>query len=195
MGQAPGCGRAYHRSGMRPALLAVTLVTSSLPLAAAAGDGPAYKHAWRAENDGTRLVSTYAAPQPYSMTGEPEATLVLGAAPAGRTPMALEKMVEDEVKIIRKGVTLADYGEQDGRSPDGGVATWFQQIAGQRVGFIKYRVAGVDGKYLPAPRSVIHAIAYKGDLVYFFHLVVVFAGHQDEVRGDQIRMIEHVLSM
>ena len=180
---------------MRPAIL--TLVASSwlVPIVAVPGGGSPYEHSWRSENDGTRLISNYTAPPPFSMTGEPEATLVLGAAPAGPSPVGLEKLIEDQVKVIRKEMTLADPVERDGRKPDGGVATWFEQIAGHRVGFIEYRVAGADGKYLPAPRTVTHAVAFKGDLVYFFHLIVIYGGHQDEVRRDQTRMIEQILAM
>ncbi len=150
--------------------------------------------AWRFEDHGTRLVSTYKAPAPFSTTGEPEATLTVDASRLGPDAKSLDALLKEEIAGIRELVQLADYEEEDEKTPDRGVASWVQQIAGHDVGFIKYRVAGSDGRTLPNPRTVIQALVIEGERLYTFHLIVVYAGHQDEVRGDQIRMIEAILN-
>jgi hypothetical protein len=173
------------------AAVATLALPLALPAAALADMGLA--HDWRPERDGTVLISRHIAPPPFSVTGEAEATLTMEAAPLGNGKPTLEGIVKDQIEGIRGAVDLADYLEHDGHQVDRGIASWFQTVAGTRVGFVKYRVAGRKGQRLPAPRTVIHAIAVKGELVYLSHLYVVFAGHQDEVRGDQLRMIEAAL--
>ena len=175
---------------MRPSLLAAVI---ALALPAAAAD-LGLAHDWRQERDGTVLISRHTAPPPFSVTGEAEATLTMEAAPLAPGQPTLESIVKDQIDGIRGAVDLADYQERDGHQVDRGIASWFQTVAGTKVGFVKCRVAGRKGQRLPAPRTVIHAIAVKNGLVYLFHLYVVFAGHQDEVRGDQLRMVEAVLA-
>lgn len=154
-----------------------------------------FRHAWRFEKNDTVLISTFTAPPPFSLSGEPEATLTVEASRLGVERPSLEAIVEREVRSIRHQTALARYAERDGKRPRRGIATWFERIAGQQVGFIKYRAAGgARGKRLPEPRTVIQAVAVKDDLAYFFLLTEIYAGHQAEVREDQLRMITVVLS-
>ena len=49
------------------------------------------------------------------------------------------------------------------------------------------------GEGRASPRSVIHAIFMNKGKLYFIHFMVLFAGHQDEARADQIRLIKGVI--
>jgi hypothetical protein len=83
--------------------------------------------------------------------------------------------------------------EEDGHTPDRGIASYFEEIAGHKVAFIKYRTVGVAGKSQVMPRSVRHAIFIKKNKTYFVHLVVLFAEHQEEMRADQIHVIRDLI--
>ncbi len=164
------------------------------PWSVAVGRDSPFKHDWRFEKGGTLLISKHPAPFPFSTSGEPEATLEMSAArlPAGSTP-SLQEVVENEIRGIRKEVELAEYLEEDGRTPDRDITSWFQDVAGQKVGFIKYRAAGTTTRHLATPQTWIHAIAVKDGYVVYCHLMVRYGGHQEEVRADQIRLIEEIL--
>lgn len=168
----------------------------------ATGAGPAhddYKHLihkWKqvkAEGE-FKLVSTYPAPVPFSMNGAPEATLDMSAEKRSPGMSTLADIVKGEVAGIRKQLQIADYDEKDGKKPVDGIATWYETINGNRVAFIKYRVAGVIGGPSIVPITVIHSILFHGDDVYYTHLMVRFAEHQDEVRHDQLVLVHAELS-
>lgn len=174
-----------------PSLLTVALLS---PVVVHADPGSPFKHDWRFENDGTRLVSNHRAPAPFSRSGEPEATLVVEVErPSREKPASLDAIVRNEIQGIRDDLKLAEYLEEDGHKPDRDVASWNEDVAGEKVAFIKYRVAGKGDKLFPVPRTVIHAIAVKGGYTLFFHLTVLYAEHQEEIRADQRRMIELML--
>lgn len=178
---------------MRLAALA-TLCALSMTAWVAPAHAEDFKHNWRQEErDGAvTYISNYPAPKPFSLTGEPEATLTMDAAKAepGQT---LAGIVKAEIADIRQGLAIADYQEQDGHKPDRGIASYTEQIDGHEVAFIKYRVAGTHDARLAHPRSVIHAILLKDGMFYYVHLIVIYAGHQDEVRGDQIRLVKAII--
>lgn len=144
-------------------------------------------------NGKTLLASTYRAPAPFSMTGEPEATLAVDVAIISPGEDTLEGIVANEVSKLRKTVLLAEYMEEDGRKSVHGIATWYETIEGTRVAFIKYRGRGVIGEPAGLPRTAIHTIFIKTNRVVFTHLIVLFAGHQDEDRRDQRRLVRTMI--
>jgi hypothetical protein len=150
------------------------------------------QNSWKEVRQGGEitLVSNYAAPVPFSTTGEPEATLGMDAEVVAPGKKSLEEIVADEVREIRKELQIAEYDEDDGKKPVDGIATWYETIDGTRVAFIKYRAIGVAGQTPGLPRTAIHSILIRGDRVFFTHLIVLYAGHQDEVRHDQ-RVVIH----
>lgn len=171
----------------------ISILLASAPPAVGGADSP-FKHDWRFEQGGTLLISMHPAPPPFSLSGEPEATLQVevSSLPAGRAP-SVQQVVKNEIEGIRSELKLAEYLEQDGHKPDRGIASWFQEVAGYRVGFIRYRAAGTAQRTLAQPWSVTHAIAVKDGHLMLFHLRVLYAGHQAEVRADQLRLIELML--
>lgn len=154
---------------------------------APAGEKDQLQHDWREVQKGGEitLISNYPAPVPFSTDGQPEATLGMEAEVITPGKDTLESVVTNEVRQIREQLLIADYAEQDGKKPDKGIAVWYETIEGTRVAFIKYRVAGIVGKPPVLPLSVIHSLFIKGNKVFYTHLVVRYAGHQDEVRHDQ----------
>lgn len=178
---------------MRLAALAAFCVLSIAGLGASA-HAEGFKHNWRqVERDGAvTFISGYPAPAPFSETGEPEATMTMDAAKAEKGA-TLEGILKAEVADIREGLVIADYLEEDGHKPDRGIVSYTEEIDGQKVAFIKYRVAGNTNGLLAHPRSVIHAILLKDGMIYYVHLIVLYAGHEDEVRGDQLRLVKAII--
>jgi len=176
------------------------IVLASLVLSVSAHAGPKAApvdydhlvHKWKqVKADGEfKLDSTYPAPAPFSMNGDPEATLEMSADKVSPGYDTLEKIVPGEMTDIRKQIQIADYEEQDGKKPVNGIATWYETIDGTRVAFIKYRAGGVVGQAPILPMTVIHSILIRGKTIFFTHLIVRFGEHQDEVRHDQ-RVLIH----
>jgi hypothetical protein len=160
----------------------------------ASGNDNNLVHDWRQDNGPgeVKFISNHRAPLPFSETGEPEATLTMQASKIPDN-VPLSRVVEVEIKGIRNGTEIGEYLEEDGHKPDNGIVSYVEEINGHKVAFIKYRVAGVKGKSPVSPRSFSHAILLKNGKVYFVHLIVLFAGHQEEVRADQIRLVKGIL--
>lgn len=179
---------------MRPAILFALLFIASAAACAAPGNESPLKHDWRQEQGDHEIVFTskYPAPVPFSTTGEPEARMTMEASVAPKDA-DLKKIMDAEIADIRSSLMIGDYMEDDGHQPDNGIVSYIEEIDGKPVAFIKYRVTGANGKELDHPRSVIHAILLKNGKVFFVHLIVLYAGHQDEVRGDQIRLVRAII--
>ncbi len=177
------------------ALIFFLAISTTQSVFGAAQDENDLQHDWQEErgNGEIRFISNYRSPIPFSTTGEPEATLTMSAVEISPAASSLSETMKSEVQQIRKELQIADYLEKDGKKPDRGIASYFEEINGQKVGFIKYRTLGVIGKQAGMPRSVRHAIFIKEDKMYFVQLVVLFAKHQEEVREDQIRVIKSLI--
>lgn len=160
-----------------------------------AGEKDHLLHDWREVQKGGEitLISNHPAPVPFSTDGQPEATLGMDAAVITPGKDTLESVVANEVRQIREQLLIADYEEEDGKKPVKGIAVWYETIEGTRVAFIKYRVAGVIGKEPGLPLTAIHSLHIKGNKVFYTHLIVRFAGHQDEVRHDQRFIISSMI--
>lgn len=163
---------------------------------APAHDDNALQNDWREERKGGEitLISNHPAPVPFSMSGEPEARLGMDAAIIQPGKQSLEEIVAEEVRDIRKELQIADYEEEDGRKPVDGIATWYETMDGTRVAFIKYRAMGLVGKPAGLPKTAIHSVLIRGNRVFYTHLIVLFAGHQDEVRHDQRVVIRSTIT-
>lgn len=105
----------------------------------------------------------------------------------------MTEIVNSEIRDIRKGLQIAEYIEEDGHKPQTNIASWVEDIEGQQVAFIKYRVEGVKGEPYILPRTIRYAILIRNGKLYFVHLTVIFAKHQEEVRADQIRLIKGII--
>ncbi len=180
---------------MRFAVLLFAVAALALPAHATAPDkDTGLKHAWlQQQGKGViTYISKYPAPAPFSETGEPEATLAMSASKIEKD-MTLGNIVESEIAGIRETLKIADYEDKDGHKPDNGIVSYLEEINGCQVAFIKYRVAGAGDKTLPRPRSVTHAILVKNGKAYFVHLIVIYAGHSEEVAADQIRLVKAII--
>jgi hypothetical protein len=153
------------------------------------------QHNWRMKRgkDGIYYFSNHPAPPPFSSSGEPEATLAAESISISGKPPSLSEVVDSEIKGIRKELRIAEYLEEDGHKPQNNIASWIEEIDGQPVAFIKYRTVGVNGGPRVVPRTTQHARLIKNCALHFVHLTVLFAKHQEEVRGDQIRLIKGII--
>lgn len=171
------------------------IVALAVASAGLAQDHKDLQHDWKVEEkDGeVNFISNHKAPVTFSSTGEPEGTLSMSAMKfAGRVP-PLSEVVTSEIEEIRKGLEIGPYMEEDGKKVKDGIASWIEEIDGQRVAFIKYRTVGLKGEAQVMPRTVRHAILVKSGRLYFVHLTVLFAGHQEEMRGDQMRLVKGII--
>ncbi len=152
-------------------------------------------HDWKMElKDGTvKFTSNHPAPFPFSTTGEPEALMTATTVKPSKEVPPLAYIVRSEIKDIREELEIAPYMEEDGHTPKGGIVSYYEEVEGQNIAFIKYRTVGEKGKQRVMPRTVRHAIFMKDDKIYYIHLIVLFAVHEEEVRGDQIRFIRNIL--
>lgn len=176
-------------------LSSLTLVLASSIALGAPQDDTKLQHGWKMHkgNGEVRFTSNHPAPVPFSTTGEPEAVLSMNAAPLPSEAPSLSDVVSSEIKDIRKELEVGPYLEDDGHTPEDNIASYVEDIDGQSVAFIKYRTLGVRGKPPAMPRSVRHAIFIKNGRLYFVHLTVLYAGHQEELRDDQIRLIRSLI--
>jgi hypothetical protein len=171
------------------------IVITMIPTVHGATQENTLQHDWKQEreNGEVRFISNYPAPFPFSTTGEPEAIMTINVEKISPDKKALAEIMQSEVEAIRKEIQITDYLEEDGQTPDHGIATYVEEINGQQVGFIKYRTTGLIGRPAVMPRTVIHAIVMKNDRIYFVHLIVLFSEHQEEIRADQITMIKGLI--
>jgi formylglycine-generating enzyme required for sulfatase activity len=158
-------------------------------------DDDRLQHDWRIEEgaNGVNYASNYPAPVPFSYNGEPEATMAVESVKISGKPPVLSELVNAEINGIRKGLQIVEYLEEDGYKPQNNIVSYIEPIDGQQVAFIKYRTVGEKGGPRAMPRSIRHAIFIKDGKLHFVHLTVLFAKHQQEVRGDQIRLVKSII--
>lgn len=166
------------------------------PAPGAPQDDDRLQHDWHIEegtNGGVNYISKQPAPPPFSYNGEPEATLAIESVNISGRPRSLSQVASTEIREIRKELQIGDYQENDGHKPQAGIASWVEEIDGQQVAFIKYRFVGAIGEPRVTARTARHAILIRNGKLYFVHLTVLFAKHQEEVRSDQIRLIKSII--
>ena len=153
------------------------------------------QHKWHIEegSNGVNYLSECPAPVPFSYSEEPEATLAIEAEKISGRPRILSEVVNSEIRDIRKEIQIGPYLEEDGHQAKANIASYVEEIEGQKVAFIKYRTVGVKGEPRAMPRSVRHALLIKNGKLTFVHLTVLFAKHQEEVRADQMRLIKSII--
>lgn len=158
-------------------------------------DDTSLKHDWKMHkgNGEVTFISKHPAPVPFSANGEPEAVLSMNAVRLSSKAPSLSEVVSSEIKDIRMELEIGPYLEEDGQKPEVNIVSYIEDIDGHAVAFIKYRTLGPKGKPSAIPRNVRHAILIKNDKLYYLHLTVLYAGHQDEVRDDQIRLIKSII--
>jgi hypothetical protein len=176
-------------------LFPLTLAFASFVAFAAPPDDTSLKHGWKMHKaDGeVRFVSIHHAPFPFSSTSEPEAVLSMNAVRLSPEARSLPDVVRSEIRDIRKELEVGPYLEDDGHAPEDDIASWVEDIDSQSVAFIKYRTLGPKGKGSSLPRSVRHAILIRNGKLYFVHLTVLYAAHEEEIRGDQIRLVRSLI--
>ncbi|XHF07685.1 hypothetical protein NR798_33010 [Archangium gephyra] len=136
--------------------------------------------------------SAYKSPPPFHLNNEREASLAVQVTPK-KPSDTLEKIVAHEVADIRKTLELVDYLEEDGHTPQDNIAVYSMKLDGRDVAFIKYRVIGTEGKRAPMPFTVIHGLVAGTNQIGFVHLQTYFAGHQEQVRADQLLIMKELL--
>jgi hypothetical protein len=138
------------------------------------------------------FISKHPAPIPFSQSGEPAATMALKAFHV-EPDKTLESIVAEEVADIKKTLKIEEYEEDDYKLTDN-IVVYYKTIGGTKTAFIKYRTRGYKESPSSLPRTVYHAIFIKGKLLYFVHLIVLYAEGQEKMRADQIYMVETIIN-
>jgi len=154
-----------------------------------------FKHSWDLQylEHGLQFNSKKKAPLPFSTTGEPQATMIVGASnlsPSDETDIV--KIIKDEIDGIRASLALDTYLEQD-HVPNNNIVSYFENLGAAKLGIIKYRtVGGKNGKSI-MPRSVKQIVFIHNQKLYVSTLMVLFAEDQDNMRSDQMTFVENIL--
>ena len=155
------------------------------------------KHAWKIQPffDSWEFVSTFKAPIPFSMKGEAEAVMSLAVPPEKMSPEApMAKILKDEIDGIQKELRVTEPLDMDkDHKAVNNIISYTEKMGKTEVGFLEYRIRGEKKDPPGMPRSVRQILFVKGDQLYIVTLVVLFAGHQDEVRSDQKALVKAFL--
>jgi hypothetical protein len=158
-------------------------------------DSAHFKHAWKVQTffDSYELLSPFTAPFPFTTKSEPEAEIIVAIPPdkvSPETPM--EKILQDQISQIQKNLRITDYLEKD-RKPVNNIVSYTQKVGSSEVGILQYRSLGEKEDPPDNPVSVKQILFVKGNQLYNVVLMVLYAGHQDEVRADQMELVKALL--
>jgi hypothetical protein len=183
------------RTNMLPVLQNVlkTLKTRPLP-PGETGDDDYLAHDWRVEKrySELRFISKLQAPPPYSKTGEPVAALSMEVTEFLKKKLPLPEVIAAQIKVVRRDIAIGPYPEDDGRTPEDGIASYIELVGGREVGFLKYTTVGNKGNRPGVQRRVLHAIAIDDNKVYHFNLIVLVPEYQAQAEADQMRLIKGI---
>jgi hypothetical protein len=167
-----------------------------LLLSSAAWAQDDFEYAWdiqKGPNGEVNLIGEKPAPVPFSMTGEPAASMTVVSSSIEKN-QTLNQIVDEEVAGIKAHLIIAEYMEDD-FEPKDDIAVYTETHLNTPVAFIKYRTHGEKDVQTPMPSTVRHAIFMHNGRVYYIHLFVLYAEDQDIVRRDQIKLIERVIQI
>ena len=154
-----------------------------------------FKHPWEMkylEND-IQFISKKKAPIPFSMTGEPEATITVGASKVDNsTKNDLSKIVKEEIEGIRNEVSLAEYLEDDYK-PNNDIVTYYDKVKDVKIAVIKYRVNGLKGGQKILPRSTRQILFLHNNKLWISSLIVLYGEDQENIRSDQMSFIKSII--
>jgi hypothetical protein len=180
--------------GSKAIVVAVVLLIIPTPLFAEADvgnilSGLRLQHEWLMNCSASQcsFKSAYKPPPPFGAKNE--AVMTVAAVPY-KSGSKMDAILSSEVKSIRDSFEIdTSAAEDDGRVYNKGVATWTERIGNEDVGFIKYRAYS---KNAPPPHffTSIHCIVLVAGQEFLVNLMSFYAGHQDEVRADQIAVVK-----
>jgi hypothetical protein len=154
-----------------------------------------FKHDWDMkylEHD-IQFTSRKKAPVPFSTTGEPQAIMFIGASVLNNpTKYDLKKIVKDEIKGIRKDISIDEYLEDDYKAKDD-IVSYVDTFNNVQIAVIKYRTNGAKEGQKTMPRSVRQILFVHNDKLYISSLIVLFGEDQDNMRSDQMTFIKAIL--
>lgn len=156
--------------------------------------GNSFEHAWSVQEVGgeLKMLSKTPTPEPFPMAGGPSAVMYFDSAEL-KPGETLDQIVQGEIEDIKATLSIAEYLEEDHSAVEG-IASYVQTIDGVKVAFIKYRSLGDKDTPTALPFTTRHAIFIKQKKIYYVHLFVFFASDQDNIRGDQLRLIKMLMA-
>jgi hypothetical protein len=155
-----------------------------------------FKHNWELKmlEHGFQLLSKSPAPVPFSMNGEPQASMVISASKLDlSTKINLEDIMKDEVAGINNDLIIDEYLEDD-FTPKDNIVSYTDILAGNKIAVIKYRTKGDKRNPAAMSRSIRHILFIKDNMLYISTVIVLYAEDQDNIRNDQIKLVEYILN-
>ena len=172
----------------------ILILCSFLTISLSAQTGE-FKHDWEMqylEHD-IQFISKKKAPEPFSITGEPQAIMIVGASVLDNSSKNnLNKIVKNEIDGIKNDLIINEYLENDYESNDN-IVSYFDKIDNVQLAIIKYRTNGEKGEQKTMPRSVRQILFINNGKLYISSLIVLFAEDQDNMRSDQMTFIKKIL--
>lgn len=154
-----------------------------------------FKHDWDMKylENGIQLTSKKKAPIPFSMNGEPQAIMYIGATILNdSTKYELNQIVLDEIEEIRNDLSIADYLEEDYRAKNN-IVSYFEKVNNVQIGIIKYRTSGVKNGQKTLPRNTRQILFIHNSKLWISSLIVLFAEDQDNIRSDQMTFVREII--
>ena len=154
-----------------------------------------FKHDWdiKYREHDIQFTSNKKTPIPFSTNGEPQAVMFMGAhALEDSEKNNLNKLVNDEIDVIRKDFSIHEYLEEDFEANDN-IVSYFEKLNNVEIAVIKYRINGFIGGETIMPRSVRHILFIHNDKLWISSLIVLFGEDQDNMRDDQMTFIKAIL--
>lgn len=142
---------------------------------------------------GIQLTSKKKAPIPFSMNGEPQAIMYIGATILNdSTKYELSQIVLDEIEGIRNDLVIADSLEEDYEAKDS-IVLYFDKVNNVQIGVIKYRTSGVKNGQKTLPRNTKQILFIHNSKRWISSLIVLFAEDQDDMRNEQMTFIREII--
>jgi len=154
-----------------------------------------FKHDWDIKylDHDIQLTSKKKAPIPFSLTGEPQAIMFIGASDLDKSVKnSLNQIVSDEIVGIRQDLIIDSYLEDDYKAKNN-IVSYFDKIDNVQLAVIKYRTSGEKGKPRKQTRSTRQILFIYNGKLYISSLIVLYGDDQDNMRSDQMTFIKSIL--
>ncbi len=158
-------------------------------------DSIPFKHGWKIQPffDSYELLSPFNAPFPVTTKSEPEAEMII-ATPPEKIPAgtSMDKILKEQIAKVQKDLKIVEYQEKD-YTPVNNMVSYIQKIGNSDVGFLQYRSLGEKGDKDDVPVTVKQALFVKGDQLYNIVLMILYPGHLEDVKSDQLQLVKALL--
>lgn len=155
-----------------------------------------FRHAWKVQPffDSWEFISPFKAPASVSAKGEEEAAMYVGTSSDNLEP-SIEKALPGQIKKVQDEFRVIESlpSKKAAHKPVNNIVSYTEKVGDKEIGVLEYRIAGEKNDPPGPPRSLNQVFFLKGGQLYNVTLAVLFAGHEEEVRADQMELVKALL--